>query len=332
MFNFIECDEPFTDITSFGHDMMARRDDAEASSGIRISIITPVLNRADMILGAIESVQNQGVAEGQIEHLIADGGSTDGTLERLSGKPVTVINGPDLGPYDAVLRGMQAASGDVIGLLSSDDVYLPGCLQLVQDIFAQNPDVMAVAGEAIVFTQNGTVDCRVTAKIVHESTSDGMLDELMYGTPAINAWFFRRTVFESLGTYDWRRLPIAADRDFLLRVFEGGIRPWLIKRPVYAYRAHPDSNTLDPEHKLGDVILAEHVRLAQLRLKEKHLTYRQRAAYGAWLAHEQTEILMRHISKSETVAAFRSVVSLLLMPVCFVLGLKARRRVRRRAL
>jgi glycosyltransferase len=90
---------------------------------MRVTIITACYNRAATIGGAIESVASQTYRE--IEHIVVDGGSTDGTLDVIARHPSVsrLIPGPDKGVYDALNKGIAAASGELIGFLHSDDVY-----------------------------------------------------------------------------------------------------------------------------------------------------------------------------------------------------------------
>jgi len=103
-----------------------------------ISIITPCLNAAATIGRTLGSVASQGYPG--IEHIVVDGGSTDGTLELLAQFPeVKVISEPDDGLSDAVNKGIALASGELVGWLNADDWYLPGALAAVGEAAAANP-------------------------------------------------------------------------------------------------------------------------------------------------------------------------------------------------
>jgi glycosyltransferase involved in cell wall biosynthesis len=91
---------------------------------MKVSIITVCYNSASHIEDAINSVASQDY--GNIEHIIIDGGSTDGTialLEKHDGKIAKWISEPDHGIYDAMNKGIGMATGEVIGILNSDDFY-----------------------------------------------------------------------------------------------------------------------------------------------------------------------------------------------------------------
>ena len=118
-----------------------------------VSIITPSFNRADLIGHAIESVLKQDYSP--IEHIIIDGGSTDGTLDLLAQYPhLKVVSGPDNGMYDALNKGLKLAQGEIIGFLNTDDLYAPDMLKEIAGYFS-NAEVEAVAGRAGVFRAPG---------------------------------------------------------------------------------------------------------------------------------------------------------------------------------
>jgi len=96
---------------------------------MRISVITVCFNAASTLKDAVESVLVQvpdAKAPFELEYIVVDGGSTDGTLELLAPyreRIATLISEPDQGLYDAMNKGVQAATGDVVAILNADDVY-----------------------------------------------------------------------------------------------------------------------------------------------------------------------------------------------------------------
>src|SRR3954466_15542507 len=95
-----------------------------------ISVITPCLNAHATIERALASVAEQGYEP--LEHVVIDGGSTDGTLDLLAAHPGLVVrSGPDRGLSHAMNKGIELAQGEVVGWLNADDFYLPGALELV---------------------------------------------------------------------------------------------------------------------------------------------------------------------------------------------------------
>lgn len=90
---------------------------------MKISIVTVTLNRCDTLRDAIESVLSQTIP---VEHIIVDGGSTDGTMDLVQSYGTRIarwISEPDQGIYDAMNKGIQLATGDIVGILNADDFY-----------------------------------------------------------------------------------------------------------------------------------------------------------------------------------------------------------------
>jgi glycosyltransferase involved in cell wall biosynthesis len=225
----------------------------------RFSIITPCLDRAAFIEQAVRSVLAQGRAD--VEHLIIDGGSTDGTLARLQAFPeLRITSEPDAGIYDALNRGLARARGEFIGFLNSDDTYAPGAFEGVLPEFSAG--IEAVGGAAAFD------DLRDGARVeaaYFRPAGGTLLEHATLGAPAFNAWFFRRAVFTRLGGFD-DRMRIAGDRDFMLRLAVSRLPVRRIDTLVYRYLRHPGSLTFSAggsferivhEHLLmGDKLLA----------------------------------------------------------------------------
>jgi glycosyltransferase involved in cell wall biosynthesis len=113
----------------------------------RISIITPSFNQAQFIEETIRSVLLQGYSD--LEYLIIDGGSTDGSLDiiRKYEKWITHwVSEPDHGQADAIQKGLNRVSGCISAYLNSDDVYMQGAVQRVASRFARQPDLDVVYG------------------------------------------------------------------------------------------------------------------------------------------------------------------------------------------
>src|SRR5665647_3247451 len=113
----------------------------------KITIITPVYNRAQYLEATILSVLNQGYAN--LEYIIIDGGSTDGTIEiikKYESQLAYWVSEPDQGMYYALQKGFDKASGDIMAWLNSDDMYHANSLFVVADIFSTFEDVDWIMG------------------------------------------------------------------------------------------------------------------------------------------------------------------------------------------
>lgn len=204
---------------------------------MRISIVTAVYNREDTVGQAIESVQAQTYAE--LEHVIQDGGSKDGTIaviEKLAGLRTRFLSERDLGIYDAINRGIARATGDVIGLMHSDDYFAHDqVLERIAAAFA-DPAVDGVYGDL----QYVSAGARV---IRHWHSGKYTPSKLRRGwMPPHPTLYLRREVFERWGLYD-TSYSIAADYDAMLRyLVKGGIRLAYVPEVLVMMRVGGESN------------------------------------------------------------------------------------------
>jgi glycosyltransferase involved in cell wall biosynthesis len=209
-----------------------------------ISIITPCFNSVKFIREAIESVLTQNPTGG-FEHIIVDGGSTDGTLSVLEEySHLRVISEPDQGMYDALNKGLRMVGGEIIGLLNADDVYAPNSFRAALDAFSQNLGAEVIDGGFMVFEDSDGKRC-----FIRNSPSiapDDFWQRIVIGSTAPNSWFFRRKIFERAGGFD-SQYRYSADREFIMRLALIGTRPVSIPDTVYYFRSHKDSATFSGE-------------------------------------------------------------------------------------
>jgi glycosyltransferase involved in cell wall biosynthesis len=240
--------------------------------GPTISVITPCLNGAVYVGEAIASVLTQNYSH--TEHIVADGGSTDGTLRILNQySHLKILSSADHGMYDALNKGLAVAQGGVIGILNCDDRYADGVFCSVIEAF-RDEGVMAVAGGAASFRVAGH-----HGQIIEEGIAPVGMDLLfqsILGNPSINAWFFRRRVFEAIGRFD-STYRVAGDREFMLRFALSGLRYAETKQLVCRYRMHAGSMTFAGDKEIWESILREHIRMADLYLDRPGLSSRARA-------------------------------------------------------
>jgi glycosyltransferase involved in cell wall biosynthesis len=191
---------------------------------MKISVITVCYNAATTIEEAILSVLSQEQAD--VEHIVIDGGSTDGTsaiLERYRNRISTIVSEPDGGIYYAMNKGIALATGDVLGFLNADDMYFHPCvLARVVSRFA-DPLIDACYADLVY------VDAIDQSKIVRYWTSQAYRDGLFeHGwMPAHPTFYARRKVYERHGKFD-TRYRLQAD-------FELCVRFLAIKRIRTAY-------------------------------------------------------------------------------------------------
>ena len=177
----------------------------------KISIITVVYDAATTIDDCLRSVVSQSYP---CEHIVIDGGSTDGTQQRIANYPhlATVISEKDHGIYDAMNKGIQLASGDIVGILNSDDFYChDSVLALIARVFASSR-IDALFAD-LVYVKPDNLD-----KIVrYYSGADFTLAKFASGCmPPHPTFFVRRECYERYGLFkvDYR---IAADFELMAR-------------------------------------------------------------------------------------------------------------------
>jgi glycosyltransferase involved in cell wall biosynthesis len=206
---------------------------------IQISVVTAVFNRVHTVGDAIKSVQSQ--THGNVQQILVDGASTDGTLALLKdsiGPNAILVSEPDEGIYDALNKGLALATGDVVGVMHSDDYFADDkVLADVADAFA-DPTVDAVYGDL------DYVDASDTSRVVrHWKAGPYVHERLGWGwMPPHPTLFVRRKVTERLGGYD-TRYQIAADYDWVLRYLgHARIRVKYVPRVLVKMRAGGESN------------------------------------------------------------------------------------------
>ncbi len=186
-----------------------------------ISIITPVYNGQRFIESCIRVVIDQKCVSA--EHVIVDGGSTDGTVDMIrryaSDHPhIRWVSEKDRGQSDAMNKGIAIARGEIIGFLNVDDFYEPGVLNRVVELFAELPDPSLVVGNCNVWNSRGDLWWVNRPQKLK-------LTQLLLG-PSINpfpvnpsAYFYHASLHKRVGHYDVDD-HYAMDLDFLLRAVQ----------------------------------------------------------------------------------------------------------------
>ena len=204
---------------------------------MKISIITITFNSAKTLLRALESVQSQSFKN--IEHIIVDGASNDGTKELIEAyatqhKNVRWISEPDEGIYNAINKGIRMATGDVIGFMHSDDVFYSS------DSIAHIAAAFEKAHADVVY---GDLQYCKGRKVVRQWKSNAFNPcSLKYGwMPPHPTVYVRSKVYQEVGLYDdWFR--ISADYDMMLRIFSAGYKTHYIPEVLVSMEVGGASN------------------------------------------------------------------------------------------
>ena len=205
---------------------------------MKISIITVCYNSAKTIETTFKSVLQQTYSN--IEYIVVDGGSTDNTLkiaEKYSEIITVLVSEQDNGLYDAMNKGINLATGDIIGLINSDDLF---------------SDQEALSKVAEVFETNGSLDS-VYADLFYVSKHDinkitrrwvsGIKREFRYGWhPAHPTFYIKKTVYDRFGLFDLS-FKLAADFEIMLRFLEKhNISTTYLKIPLVKMRLGGETN------------------------------------------------------------------------------------------
>jgi glycosyltransferase involved in cell wall biosynthesis len=184
---------------------------------MKISIITVVYNNERTINDALVSVLGQTYKD--VEYVIIDGNSSDKTVQIINNFKDRLgyfISEKDAGIYDAMNKGVLAATGDVIGILNSDDLYQDATvIESVMNQFIQNPTLDIVYGD-LVYVKNDNVD-----KVVRNWISNPYYKNFFENgnVPPHPSLFVKKSVYEKAGLFDLN-FKLAADYEFMLRIFK----------------------------------------------------------------------------------------------------------------
>lgn len=184
---------------------------------MNISIITVVYNCVSVINDCLSSVSGQSYPD--IEHIVIDGASADGTLDVLQAhlrQLAVLVSEPDAGIYDAMNKGIVCATGDIIGFLNSDDFYAHDrVLEDVAQHFADDPMLDACYSDLMYVKQFDT------SRTVRYWQSNGFVSGafLRGWCPPHPTFFVRRSIYEQFGGFDLS-YRFAADSELMMRFFE----------------------------------------------------------------------------------------------------------------
>ena len=207
----------------------------------RLTVITPSLNQAKYLERTLRSVLDQDYPD--LEYVVMDGGSTDGSvdiLRRYDDRLAYWVSEADNGQSWAINRAIERSTGDVISYINSDDYYLPGAFEAALPLF-ENPAVRWVAGACETREEDGALEALVVPTLPTGSRPR-WLRSSWYVPQASSFW--RRDVFDEFGLLR-DDLDFVFDTEFGLRIALGGVRPFIVERPVAVRYLHPEAKSAE---------------------------------------------------------------------------------------
>jgi len=209
------------------------------SNKLRITVVTPSFDSIHTIRATLDSVANQDYPD--VEHIVMDGGSTDGTVDILKSYSGLVwVSEKDERHYHAMDKGTRMATGDVVAILNADDCYRPGVLKEVASAFEEHPDWDALFG-GVVFVDGE--DQEIFRR--EEACFDPQI--IRYGLNVVNhqTLFIKKAVYLRLGGYRYKEFKNACDYEYVMRLIRAKCHVRRIPVYIVNYRYHEYGQSAD---------------------------------------------------------------------------------------
>lgn len=272
----------------------------------KISVITVVLNGADYIERAIQSLLQQNYPN--LEFIVIDGGSTDHTVDIIKKYSQYIHywqSQPDGGAGFAMNIGLQHATGDLVAFLFGDDWYEPDTLTKIAAAWQQQPDLDVIScGCKIVFADGISGKLRERMKFEKSKEVALCLENIFFSHSLIGARFFSKKLIDRIGYFVPQENGVYSfcnDHEWLIRIILAAPKTAIVDHMGYVYFAHPSSSTIGrfmpnatAKQYMSNI---KRIRKAQLEISERHLqqhtlTKKQRALFNKWHRDQMVRLLI----------------------------------------
>lgn len=229
---------------------------------MRVSIVTLSYNQAEFLKPCLQSVAT-GAENIEVEHIVMDGGSTDGSVEILENHDDTLAywsSKSDDGPSAALNAGFARATGQIYGCLNSDDLFLPGTFGAIHRAYEHDPDVDVIYGHGIMIDGGGRTICRIYSDRWN-------LQRMLYGRCSVvqQGTFFRAEAFSRAEGFNEEN-GTCWDAELLVDMAVEGARFRRLDEMLGAFRVHESTIT---SSIVGSQSIAEVYYRDRKRIKEK---------------------------------------------------------------
>ncbi len=232
-----------------------------------VSIVTPSYNQASFLEATIKSVLEQDYP--QVEYIIIDGGSKDGSLEIIrsyASRLAWWVSEPDQGQTDAINKGFARATGQILAWINSDDTYQPRAISEAVKLLQARPDVGMVYGDSDIIDVKGKVIGRFRAR----QTDYRRLRQGYVHIPQQSS-FFRADLWRKVGPLD-PTFYFAMDYDLWVRL--ASLAPLVYTPQLWAnFRLHDNAKTVSADDRCWPEMLKVHQRLGGSRFSVIYAKY-----------------------------------------------------------
>ncbi len=235
---------------------------------MKISIVTPSYNQVGHLGETLLSVKKQGISE--LEHIVIDGGSTDGSREIIKSHAEGLAywcSETDGGQYQAINKGFEKSTGEIMGWLNSSDLYMPWTLRTVEDIFRRFPEVEWISSlQKVCINEDGTYE----GLNEMPGFSSGRLARGLLGGAKNSDFiqqetcFWRRSLWDKIGGKITDRYRYAADF-WLWSEFFKHSRCTGVEVPLAAFRFHGDQRSGEDRYRKEVVEIIEELQSPQIQ-------------------------------------------------------------------
>ena len=258
---------------------------------MKLSIITVSLNSETTIEQTIQSVISQ--KDESVEYIVIDGNSTDRTLEIVNKYKVGVdiiISEPDQGIYDAMNKGISLSTGEIIGIINSDDWYEEGTIKKVREYF-EDSGADVVYGNINLIGENGNIELKVPSDI------NKIRYEMIIPHPTT---FVKKDIYEKYGCFSLE-YKIAADYELMLRYYINGVKFAYLNEILANFRmggiSYQQSKICAHETFYISKKFLEYCPLEEREYLKKTIKTKENSVYFRQLLDEFPDCLLKYITK-----------------------------------